>query len=121
MAPLAAIVAITAPEIFLAHGHLIETLARRAPALGGGGDRRLCLAAGRARTAARGAGGVPAAAARLGLVTAQSGVTSTLRNLIVPRPHCSANGPLASLLSSTSTVFTPFSTRVRRLPGAVIS
>ena len=50
-----------------------------------------------------------------------NGVISTLRNLIVPRPHCSANGPLASLPSSTSTVFTPLSTTVRRLPRAVIS
>ena len=70
MAPLAAIVAITAPEIFLSQGHLIETWRDARLLVGGGGDRGLRLAAGRARAAARRPGGVPAAAPRLGLVSA---------------------------------------------------
>ena len=60
MAPLAAIVAIPAPEIFLS---------QRAPALGGGGDRVLRLAARRARPARRRPRRLPAPAPRVGLVT----------------------------------------------------
>lgn len=62
------------------------------------------------------------------LTPAQSERISTLRNLIgppgrslAPSPYCSAIGPCANLLSSTSTVRTPLSTTVRWEPRAVIS
>ena len=40
--------------------------------------------------------------------------TRTLRNLTTPRPYCSAMGPSANCVSSTSTMGNPFSvTRIR--------
>jgi hypothetical protein len=56
-----------------------------------------------------------------GLRSAYKALTSTLRHLITPLPHCKAMGPSASFPSSMSTVLTPFNTKVRRLPWAVIS
>src|SRR5262245_1115553 len=56
------------------------------------------------------------------------GLTCTLRHLMAPPgaslgplPNCSATGPSTNLLSSTSTVLTPFNTTTRCGPLAVIS
>ena len=66
VAPLAAIVAVIAPEIFMTPGRADRHLARRPPGRRGGGDPRLRRAAGRAGPAAGRARRVPAVAAALG-------------------------------------------------------
>ena len=51
----------------------------------------------------------------------QSSLISTLRNFTTPLPYWSAMGPLLYFLLFSSTVLTPFNTRVRPGPSAVTS
>ena len=50
-----------------------------------------------------------------------SGLTATLRNLMVPAPYCSVKCPSSNMPLRISTVFCPLSVTTRCRPSAVIS